>query len=56
MEPRLPWSRDPEPEQRPCIQEERFKTYVYDGSVVTLWIFHYSDGTKETVTKRERRA
>ncbi len=42
--------------KRTLTREERFITPVYDGSIVTLWIFHYSDGTKETITKRERRA
>jgi len=38
---------------RTCIREEYMRHPVYDGSVVHTWTFHYSDHTKETITKRE---
>lgn len=55
VEPRLPWPKYQDPEPRPCVREEYIRHPIYDGSVVHTWTYHYSDGTKETVTMTERK-
>lgn len=59
VEPRLPWPKYQEPKRRVCVGEEYVEAEsTYLGAVSYSctrkeWTFHYSDGTEETVTKRE---
>ncbi len=38
---------------RVCEREEYAQHQTYGKGALRVWVFHYSDGTKERVTKRE---